>query len=252
MSVLCGWASIDENGKLSGGKAGDQTGKEVKTGKCYNFKQSEVLRWKNETYAKKYAKVIKSLCDNKHVGYDQRERTALFNELKRLNWDYTKLTKNVECDCSELVACGVNCVFAKEVVPSYMYTGNLSTLLMNTGYFNRLTTMKYTGGDEYLVIGDIINAPHKHVISALENGAKAGVKSNNTVAMYTLRKGDTNNEVKKLQKNLNKVMKTSLLEDSKFGTNTRSVLKKFQDKYGLVVDGVYGIKSYTKMKQLLG
>lgn len=252
MSVLCGWASCDENGKLSGGKAGDQTNREVKLGNCYNFKQTEVLRWKSETYAKKYARIVKALCENKCVGYDQSQRTSLFNELKKLNWDYTKLTKNVECDCSELVACAVNCTLGKEEVPSYMYTGNLATLLMSTDYFKRLTTMKYVANDDYLVVGDIINAPHRHVISALENGAKAGVKSNNVIAMSTLKKGDINNEVKKLQKNLNKVMKSNLLVDGKFGTGTRSVLKQFQDKYNLSVDGVYGPKSYAKMKQLLG
>lgn len=32
MSVKCGWASIDEWGRASGGKAGDQTGVEVKVG----------------------------------------------------------------------------------------------------------------------------------------------------------------------------------------------------------------------------
>ena len=37
MAVLCAWASANEYGKTTGGKAGDQTGKEVKCGNIYNF-----------------------------------------------------------------------------------------------------------------------------------------------------------------------------------------------------------------------
>ena len=37
MSIKCGWASIDERGRASGGKAGDQTGVEVKIGNWYYF-----------------------------------------------------------------------------------------------------------------------------------------------------------------------------------------------------------------------
>ena len=42
MAVLCAWASANEYGKTTGGKAGDQTGKEVKCGNIYNFGQTRV------------------------------------------------------------------------------------------------------------------------------------------------------------------------------------------------------------------
>ena len=42
MSVIIGSARIDENGKAKGGKAGDQTGKEVSTQKWY--KHTKVWR----------------------------------------------------------------------------------------------------------------------------------------------------------------------------------------------------------------
>lgn len=253
MSVLCGWASIDENGKLRGGKAGDQTGKEVKTGPWYNFKQTTVLRWKDLKKAEKYAKVIKSLCNNNCIGYDQNERTSLYNALKALNWDYTKLTKKVECDCSELIACAVNCVFGKAMISSAVYTGNLNDALMNTGYFKKLTGTKYTNSSDYLVIGDVINRPGHHVISCLQNGSKAGVKSDtSTVAEPTLQKGSTGSEVKKLQANLNKVLSGKDIEtDGIFGVDTKSAVKRFQTRYGLTADGIYGKKTYKKMKSII-
>lgn len=250
MAILCGWASIDENGELRGGVAGDQTGKEVKTGSWYKFGQTMVLRWKNGTFASNYAKVIKSLCNNSYIGYDQNQRTSLYNELKRLNWNYTKLTKKVECDCSELVACAINCVLGKAVISSALYTGNLETLLMNSGYFIKLIGSKYLTSDKYLATGDIINKPYGHVISCLQNGENVGVK-HKSVAEPTLRKGDTGSEVKKLQYNLNAELDTKLDTDGIFGTDTRSKVKMFQKKYGLEVDGVYGPKSYAKMKSAL-
>lgn len=257
MSVLCGWASIDERGKISGGKAGDQTGKEVKTGPWYDFGQTTVLRWNDETLAKAYAKVIKSLCKNEHNGYDQSQRTTLYNALKALNWDYTKLKKDVECDCSELVACAVNCVLGKAAISSAVYTGNLNNALMNSGYFKKLTGSKYCDSSNYLAIGDVINAPGHHVISCLEDGTKVGSKSDTSkVAEPTLKKGSTGSEVKKLQANLNKLGMTDsdgkkLAEDGVFGASTYEATKKFQKKYGLSVDGVYGPKSAAKMKTLI-
>ena len=173
MSVLCGWASIGETGNGRNNKAGDQTGREVKVGAWYDFGQTSVYRWKDRDLAKKYAKIIKAFCNNNHIGYDMNDRTTLYNILEHHKWDYKSVKKNCECDCSQLVACAVNCTVGKAVVPDSMYTGNLNRCLMNTGYFTRLDGSKYTDGSAYLMTGDIINAPSHHVISALENGSKA-------------------------------------------------------------------------------
>lgn len=259
--IKCGWASIDERGKTSGGQAGDQTGKEVKVGNWYYFKQTMVLRWKDKKLAKKYAKIIKAFCLNDNIGYDQSQRTTLFNILKNTKWIYTKVTKKCECDCSELVACAINCTVGKEVVPSWIYTGNLATLLEKTGLFETaLTGTKYCNSSDYLAAGDIINAPKHHVISVLEDGSKVGVTSKaegkNLAAEPTLKKGSIGTEVRKLQRNLNSLKitdanKNVLAVDGAFGSSTHEAVKKFQLGYGLAVDGIYGSKSYEKMKKLI-
>jgi len=76
------------------------------------------------------------------------------------------------------------------------------------------------------------------------------------VAKPTLRKGNQGYEVKILQKNLNdayaeKVKTTPLVEDGVFGKKTEEMLEKFQKKYKLLVDGIYGVQSATKMESLL-
>lgn len=72
------------------------------------------------------------------------------------------------------------------------------------------------------------------------------------VALPTLRNGSKGSQAKLLQENLNQLGfkgqdKKNLTVDGDFGKNTLYALKKFQKKYKLEVDGVYGEKSYKKM-----
>lgn len=229
MAILCGWASQSEHGTVSG-KAGDQTGREVKTGPWYNFGQTEVFRWKNRDRAKKFASIIKYWCNDADVGYDQYERTTLGSWCKKHDWSY-KVDKKVETDCSRMVADGINCTMGKEVIKldQTFYTGNMSEVLMKTGLFTKLTGSKYCKDDDYLEVGDIINNPARHVITALTNGSKIKTtkpakKSIETIAKE-VREGKWGNgvdrteklkkagysaaEIKKIQAEVNKLEKAS-------------------------------------------
>lgn len=255
MSIKCGWASIDERGKIKGGKAGNQTGKELKIGTWYYFGQTQVIRWKDRAQAKKYAKIIEAFCQNPHIGYDQSQRTTLYEYLKKRSWETSGVLQNVETDCSETVVCGVNVTVGRTLLSSALYTGNLANALMQTGLFKKYTGSKYNKSDVYLMTGDIIIKPNGHVITALGNGVCAGETSDKTgtsaVAQPVLRKGSTGSQVKKLQANLNhcgiKVDGKYLELDGSFGVLTRSAVKKFQKQESLEQDGVYGPKTYKKM-----
>ena len=106
MGILCGWASQSEHRTVTG-SAGDQTGREVKTGSWYYFGQTAVYRWKNRSYANTYASIIKYWCNNANVGYDQHERTTLGAWCKNHSWSY-KVSAPVETDCSKMVGDGIN------------------------------------------------------------------------------------------------------------------------------------------------
>ena len=108
--ALCGWASIDERGKVTGGQKGDQTGKEVRTGNWYNFGQTVVLRFKDRNKAEKAAIVMKKLCDNNIVGYCQEHRTTLYTELEKVNWNVDALITPCETDCSAMMSPVLRCV----------------------------------------------------------------------------------------------------------------------------------------------
>ena len=172
MAVKIGHASIDENGKATGGAAGDQTGKEVCTRDWYNRSGGwhTVIRPKDEIAADKIAKAMEQACINNNIGYDQGQRTTLYTKAKAANWDLSKITEKCECDCSSLVAVCVNA--ADIIVSKDIYTGNQKNALKNTGKFDILTESKYLTKSDYLKRGDIMLGTG-HTAIVLSNGTSA-------------------------------------------------------------------------------
>ena len=102
--VRIGSARIDENGKTVGGKAGDQTGKEVSTQSWYLHKKGWIiLRAKNSDTREKIARCMEAACANNHIGYDQNQRTSLFLIAQKIGYNPAWVTVDCETDCSELV-----------------------------------------------------------------------------------------------------------------------------------------------------
>ncbi len=154
--VKIGHASLDENKKTKNGSAGDQTGKEVVIRDWYNKNWTAVFRAKDLKVAEKIAKTMEQACLNNNIGYDQNQRTTLYEHVKNLNWDITKVKEKCECDCSSLVAVCVNAAGIK--VSKDMYTGNQKAVLAATGKFNVLTEIKYLAKPGHLKRGDILLA----------------------------------------------------------------------------------------------
>ena len=67
----------------------------------------------------------------------------------------------------------------------------------------------------------------------------------------TVRYGDKGDDVKKLQRCLNKIMGMKLKIDGEFGPATLNAVRKFQAKYRLEVDGAVGPKTRAKIKALI-
>lgn len=183
MGTLCGWASIDENGKAKGGSAGDQTGREVRTGNWYDFGQKVVLRFKDRNKAKKAAGTMNTLCVGNIVGYDQNQRTTLYTEMEKVGFDASKLKVKCETDCSAMMAVVLASVGIK--VSKDIYTGNMVKAIMNTGEFEKLTASKYMSSGEYLLTGDISVNEGRHTIMTLEDGAKASGEEKGKTGLKT-------------------------------------------------------------------
>lgn len=182
MAVRIGSARIDESGRAAGGKAGDQTGKEVSAQNWYRHAKGwVVLRAKNAEKAGKIAACMRAACANGHIGYDQTQRNTLYDAAKPLGFDVRKVEKDVETDCSALVR--VCCLYAGIAVGDF-YTGNQVAKLTATGEFVKLEDRKYTESDAYLKTGDILVTRTKgHTVVVLGDGAQAegGPESSVTV-----------------------------------------------------------------------
>lgn len=175
MAVLIGHASIDERGKVAGGNAGDQSGKEVCTRSWYAHSWAYVLRCKNEKIANTMAISCERACANPNIGYDQNQRNTLRTQAQKCGYDLSKITTPCECDCSSLMAVCAEC--AGVPIPySGMNAPTTSTMknaFLATGFFEVLTDSKYLTSANYLKRGDILVRPGSHTIMVLENGTSA-------------------------------------------------------------------------------
>ena len=154
-------------------KAGDQSGgKEVSTQSWYlHSKGWYVYRAKDQATRKKIAEAMRKACDNNDIGYSQGTRDTLWNNVKNSGYDPSKTTKAVNTDCSALVR--VCCAYAGIVMSDFI-TSTLSTRLMATGKFEKLTSDKYCKSSDYLMVGDILCTRTKgHVVVVLTDGRKA-------------------------------------------------------------------------------
>lgn len=179
MPVKIGHASIDERNKISGGQAGDQTGKEIHIRSWYAKGWNKLIRPKSVDIAEKIARAMEQACANNNIGYDQFQRTTLFDQAKIKNWDISKVDQRCETDCSALVAVCVNA--AGISVSKDIYTGNEAKVLSNTGQFDILTDGKYLTTDKYLRRGDILLKEGSHTAIVLSNGSNANI---NPIDLY--------------------------------------------------------------------
>lgn len=76
------------------------------------------------------------------------------------------------------------------------------------------------------------------------------VKAESLDCNVYLMKGDSNNNVKVLQRKLNETMSCDLKVDGKFGSLTYKCVVNFQKKYNLSQDGIVGPKSCKKLNSI--
>lgn len=167
-TVKLGYASIDEYGNVSGGEAGDQTGKEVKVNDWYDHPWTKVYRCIDENIANKIATAMEQACANDNIGYDQSNRLSCWVQAKANDWDLSKITTKCECDCTSLMAV---CLWAAGIEVNKSMTD--PSVVMPTNKFVLLTDSKYLKSGDYLKRGDLMDS-RDHVAICLTNGAKSG------------------------------------------------------------------------------
>ena len=242
MATIIGSARIDERGKASGGKAGDQKQKSVPDTKgevsMQNFYVSSkgwyILRAKNPSVASSIALSMTIACNNPNIGYNQARRLDIIKA-------GTHATAPTSCDCSSLVR---QCVREAGIEVGNFTTANETNVRVGTGQFEKLTYKKGTA----LFLGDILVTCVKGHTVVVTSGATRAESV--PIASPTVKNGSRGANAKLLQQNLN-ACGYRLEEDGIFGKLSTQALKEWQAVNGLVVDGIYGKKSEAKMKALL-
>lgn len=231
MIVLIGHAVRGESGHaISGGRPGDQDGREVRIEKWYNKPWLNLLRAKRSGRRNDIAEAMKAICAI-DCGYDQGDRYSLFNKACLKGWDILNITDPCNTDCSAAVsvcinASGVSC-------PKDIYTGNMVSYIHGTGCFYNYGGDKYVKSADNLKIGDIlVGKGHTCVVVA--------VFPEHTF-YKELRKGDRGDDVKALQLALN------VKADGIFGKDTKAALQTFQRGLGITGDGIFGKRTCESM-----
>lgn len=150
--IIIGSARMGENGRTTGGKAGDQKqttqddySGEVSMQNFYHHKKGwYILRWLDPVYAEECAKAMHRACNNANIGYDQTQRSSILLH-------GTMSTVKTECDCSSLVRICVREASAQD--PGNFTTADELVALRKTGLFAE--KIKYKTGTP-LYNGDIL------------------------------------------------------------------------------------------------
>ena len=169
--IKVGSARIDEHGNISGGRAGDQTKKEVATEPYYSHPKGwYMLRAKDIELAKKIAQAMREGCSNDNIGYSQSDKYGVITNLKTYG-RIAKISVKTNADCSSLVrAC---CIQAGINVGDFN-TASEVAVLEKTGAFDKAVAV--TSGTK-LQEGDILVTRSKgHTVIVTESDSKSTPK----------------------------------------------------------------------------
>lgn len=166
----------DERGKITGGQAGDQTGKEWTIVPWYERPWYCVLRHPDANVRKLLADYARAAALNDNIGYDQWERLTFYNRLKESDWNPANITDKCETDCSAgvvAITIAVGNVLGNAKLAALspkLYTGNMRKAFKDAG-FEVLTEKKYKSSDKYLLPGDILLNDNHHTAINLDLGS---------------------------------------------------------------------------------
>lgn len=264
MAVRIGHASIDENGKVTGGSAGDQTGKEVVIRNWYNKPWNVVLRPKSAAVAELSARACEAACANPNVGYDQGGRNTLYAKAKAADFDLSAVG-TCECDCSSLmhvcaIAGGANLTYGSN---GYT-TRTMVKAFVASGDYVKITDSKYLTSDKYLKRGDILVKEGSHTAMVLTDGSAVSPSDvpvtvpleDNATIYYSIRvpllqKGMARDAVKTMQ-HLMFYRGYDIPKTGVFDEETALAVMQFQKDMNLEVDAKCGGETWNALLRLTG
>lgn len=227
-AVLIGSARIDENGKISGGNSGDQTGIEVSTQPFYLHKKGwNIIRPKDSNLAIKLSKSMNDACSNNNIGYDQSNRLSVITMLNK-HKSLSEISEKCEADCSSLVrACCIESGFD----PGNFTTASAVNALLSTGRFSYAGSAREANDCK---TGDILCTKvkgHIVIVVSVTTGNASDVKNTETLII------NNNSEKKVFAKN-----RDSELSGAYFTTSELNLRTGPDTKYSILEELPKGTK----------
>lgn len=182
--MLIGHASQNEFKGGTGGKKGDQTGKEVCEREYYLNGWNILLRPKDPLKAERMVDACRKGCANQNIGYDKSTRNTLRQEAVKVNFDLSKVGL-CNCDCSSFMSV---CAESAGIAIPYSYgnaptTKTMRTAFLSTGEFDLLLDSIYLTSPNFLKRGDILVAEGKHTVMVLSDGSLANKTINSNLVV---------------------------------------------------------------------
>ena len=254
----------NENGKVYGGKPGDQTGREWQVRTWYNRPWKCVLHHPDAKVRALIAEYAEQAANNNNVGYNQLKRGTFWAQLEKVG-EPKKIKTPCDADCSAGV-CGIVKAVGKKLgikkladLSPTLVTSQMRSALKKAG-FTVYTASKYLTSDKYLARGDILLNDDHHVAINLADGSATKTtttapasKNPYTEPNYTVMRGSTGSGVKWVQWELTRIKYSvgSSGIDGIFGKDTYAAVLKFQKKWfssSKEWDGIVGKKTRAALK----
>lgn len=168
-TVYIGHAQCNEYGTMSGGKPGDQTGRECCISKWYSDKWLYVYRAKDASIRKKLGQYMTDTCENNNIGYniDKPNRYAAWDNAEKNGHNIKGISTKGDTTCSQAVSmCMRACGIPTKYAPRHCDIDTLTNVMAkDTEYFKVYTSKEYTDSSAKLEVGDIIiNSHHTAIV----------------------------------------------------------------------------------------
>lgn len=186
-------AHIDSRGDISGDRAGDQTGHEVSVEVYSNCSWDGVLRYsgaRTKRVRNRLMKCAYRLARYNKVGYDQGQRSTLYDIMAGYKWLLRHVTKVKACetDCSAFVGVCVNVAMVPlhlaSAIPRDIWTGNERAYLQARGFRWITSGIDFSSGAG-LKLGDVLlahNSRRQHTAIYMGTTSSGQLYGSNTSA----------------------------------------------------------------------
>ena len=171
-SVILGQASSNENGRLAGGKAGDQK-KEVAITGWYNGGWKYMFRANDPVVRHKLAQAMTDTCLNDNIGYDTQkpDRYTAWDLAEKNGHNIKGINKKCETTCSQAVSmCMRAAGIPEKYAPRHCDIAAMYKVMPKSPYFTGYTAAAHTKSPKKLKAGDVLlSETHTVIITKSPN-----------------------------------------------------------------------------------